>query len=657
MKHLALVLLISLAWGQDGSLKFQTFQQSAPGTVARDVASKLAEIVSVRDFGAKGDGIADDTTKLQAAFAATCDTQVGLYFPRGTYRITGLVTCELAGVHGFRISGEGPNSTIALASDDAGFRISGTVGGAYEKVVVQDLSWKVLGCHPTALLTLYGVAVLQVSNQLMDAAGATYGLRLQGAQQGEIHGGWIRGAGTADISMDAATGSHGYIGSNMIDIHGVSLTNGPGKTQSCIELLGVGDGQIHGNHLTGCTYGIFVNNNRAYSAVIGIHDNHFEDDGAAGVYVHSERNITIANNSFYGPGTYDIHSDAVLCNMVIDGNQIDNAISLQPASDPTYGVGTVAMTNNHVLGTISISAVQARRLYSFNNNNDISGQIYPNTFSNFENNVAGILRATDGTISCAESTPLFKTPLGSCVLNINRNGLTADSVNPSVDQWQLGFNLQPNQVRLQRKNGADGSPKWIDWEVGDHGEFSTHGPIFPSAEAAGHAAGIYGGSGSPNGVVPANSGSIYLNHAVGDTSAPVWIKHGDTRSAGWFPLGGQVVTTVSGLPPCDSSTQGWDWFTVTDATVGMLGTLPHGGGSNVAKVWCNGAKWLVNGGTAPATPVSGISGSLTVYTSVTPVYKTVVVKDANGNNFNLTYVSGVRTTSQTLKFSNGVRTQ
>src|SRR5690349_9741542 len=143
VRHLALFLFISLTWGQDNSLKFQTFKQTGSGTVLRDAASKLAEVVSVRDFGAKADGIADDTPKLQAAFAATCDTQVGLYFPRGTYRITGLVTCELAGRHGFRISGDGPNSTIALDGDNAGLKISGTAGGAYEKVLVEDLGWKV----------------------------------------------------------------------------------------------------------------------------------------------------------------------------------------------------------------------------------------------------------------------------------------------------------------------------------------------------------------------------------------------------------------------------------------------------------------------------------------------------------------------------------
>jgi hypothetical protein len=65
-----------------------TFLQSGAGAVARSLASKVGEWVSVKDFGATGDGVTDDTAAIQAAAA------VGtmLYFPAGTYQVNGTIT-------------------------------------------------------------------------------------------------------------------------------------------------------------------------------------------------------------------------------------------------------------------------------------------------------------------------------------------------------------------------------------------------------------------------------------------------------------------------------------------------------------------------------------------------------------------------------------
>lgn len=54
------------------------------GATARTVQSKLRDIVSVKDFGAVGDGVANDTAAIQAACAAANSIE----FPAGTYKIT-----------------------------------------------------------------------------------------------------------------------------------------------------------------------------------------------------------------------------------------------------------------------------------------------------------------------------------------------------------------------------------------------------------------------------------------------------------------------------------------------------------------------------------------------------------------------------------------
>ena len=60
------------------------FKQSGTGAVNRTVAGKLSEVVSVRDFGAVGDGITDDTAAIQAAI----DSSKTIFVPRGTYLLT-----------------------------------------------------------------------------------------------------------------------------------------------------------------------------------------------------------------------------------------------------------------------------------------------------------------------------------------------------------------------------------------------------------------------------------------------------------------------------------------------------------------------------------------------------------------------------------------
>ncbi len=61
------------------------FRQTGTGATARTVDAKLKDTVSVKDFGAIGDGVANDTAAINAALA----TKKSVYFPSGTYMTTG----------------------------------------------------------------------------------------------------------------------------------------------------------------------------------------------------------------------------------------------------------------------------------------------------------------------------------------------------------------------------------------------------------------------------------------------------------------------------------------------------------------------------------------------------------------------------------------
>jgi hypothetical protein len=60
----------------------------AAAAAVRSLLSKLADTVSVKDFGAVGDGVADDTAAIQAAIDFVEVSGGDLYFPAGKYKIT-----------------------------------------------------------------------------------------------------------------------------------------------------------------------------------------------------------------------------------------------------------------------------------------------------------------------------------------------------------------------------------------------------------------------------------------------------------------------------------------------------------------------------------------------------------------------------------------
>jgi parallel beta-helix repeat protein len=63
------------------------FIAAGAGAVARTVQSKLRDTVSVKDFGAVGDGVTDDTTAIQATLNAVSQYAT-VFFPFGTYVIS-----------------------------------------------------------------------------------------------------------------------------------------------------------------------------------------------------------------------------------------------------------------------------------------------------------------------------------------------------------------------------------------------------------------------------------------------------------------------------------------------------------------------------------------------------------------------------------------
>jgi hypothetical protein len=81
------------------------YNQGGTGAVSRTVANRLQDYVSVKDFGAKGDGVTDDTAAIQAAINGDIRN---IHVPAGNYKITSSLTLQ----QGTRLFGDGSNNEI-----------------------------------------------------------------------------------------------------------------------------------------------------------------------------------------------------------------------------------------------------------------------------------------------------------------------------------------------------------------------------------------------------------------------------------------------------------------------------------------------------------------------------------------------------------------
>ena len=90
-------------------------KQPYNGSMARTQHSKNLDTISVKDFGATGDGITDDTAAIQYAFDAAHSAGRKLYFPAGVYQVSSTLTAKL-GTHyskyGLSIEGEGRGASV-----------------------------------------------------------------------------------------------------------------------------------------------------------------------------------------------------------------------------------------------------------------------------------------------------------------------------------------------------------------------------------------------------------------------------------------------------------------------------------------------------------------------------------------------------------------
>jgi hypothetical protein len=129
--------LSTTPYGDAGNVSFVPAGVAAVATTVQD---KLRETVSVKDFGAVGDGVTDDTAAIQAALAAS-DT---VYVPAGNYRISATLLFNRHKIIGAGGNVTSKGTTLTMVADAPIFQFT----GGYTE-----------GCRISGMILLYGTSI------------------------------------------------------------------------------------------------------------------------------------------------------------------------------------------------------------------------------------------------------------------------------------------------------------------------------------------------------------------------------------------------------------------------------------------------------------------------------------------------------------------
>jgi hypothetical protein len=117
----------------------------ATGTdTPRRLSERFADVVNVKDFGAKGDGVTDDTASIQNAASVVNGRATGavLYFPAGRYVVSGTfaVTSNFSVVRG-----AGPRLSTLVRSGNGTFVTIGSGAVGTSNAGIEDIGFEVVG--------------------------------------------------------------------------------------------------------------------------------------------------------------------------------------------------------------------------------------------------------------------------------------------------------------------------------------------------------------------------------------------------------------------------------------------------------------------------------------------------------------------------------
>lgn len=358
------------------------FQQAGTGAIMRTAQDKLREFVSVKDFGAVGDGVTDDTAAIQAACTAAKTIIFGSsadnYRVTGTITLTSGTTLLMQGATITQATDQTPifnaNSKTGVTITDGRFvgkteasftntpssqaiaiRADGVtdlsvVGNLFENfhysaLMVGTTGTRIDFSHNTVIGP--GAPVLGANTNFRNCTGATIlgnDVRIHGNSIRAVAQGLIVGQGSAKVTIT------GNVITSLVNEHGMYIDTGVRKLAIIGNIVqstgtyGVGikvqyydsfgvtpDAIVIADNVVSDTGqdGILIDNTDAVptrrAVGVTISGNMVLNAGAYGIDVRDAIDCTVANNTIVNPQQTGIALDNA-SSVLIDGNLIRGAV-------------------------------------------------------------------------------------------------------------------------------------------------------------------------------------------------------------------------------------------------------------------------------------------------------------------------------------------
>lgn len=303
-------------------------KRAATGAIATTLHTYLERgVYDVRDFGAVGDGVADDTAAIQAACTAIAASQFGqiagqrltracIYFPDGNYRITNSI--QVRGFVGLLGTGTAYTGGAVIHQATAAKNIFEFYGSTADQqslgIVVEGLNFE----FDSTLGSSTGVALY--FPKLDDVSGLVLNSNSHYIRRNRF-GGWHR----KGHFLLMAKCNDVEISGNVIDVDesGAAITLGSATDSASV----CSDIRISGNNFFFCYKGVALRNVTGVSITGNSFSTQFAADwtaidltaGGAAIVVGRVSSVAVQGNEFLGCYT-PYRMDGSATNVAINGN-------------------------------------------------------------------------------------------------------------------------------------------------------------------------------------------------------------------------------------------------------------------------------------------------------------------------------------------------